>query len=335
MILVNRVKRLWASIEKNNISVDSVFIPNVPDENFYYLTGLEGLFEGCFALVNKGCVSVAVTGLDYENAKKRGVKKPQLIRNRAEKLKLIKESSVDGRVGVVANKLPYAVGKKLEAEGLTPIDVSACLEECRMIKDKDEIKKIRTAVKISKSVFDEIGPVARDEKTLAFAIENHIRSNGCDMAFPTICAADNNSALPHYTGGAAKIKNMALVDFGSRFQGYCADISRCIFRKKDWWFTAAENDVIKAYDKCIEMAGGGNTGIDMQKAAQKILGKRFTHSIGHCIGREVHETSLSGFKEPLRKGMVFTIEPGVYDVKHGGVRLENDFLVTKNGVKEL
>ncbi len=335
MIPVDRVQRLWKIIEKTNINIDSVFVPNVPDENFYYITGLEGLFEGCFATINKGRVNVAVTWLDYESAKKQGVKKPELVKSRAERITLIKESSGSGRIGIIANRLSYSLGKKLEAEGLTLVDVSACLEECRMAKDKDEIKKIRTAVKVSKDAFNKINPATRDEKSMALGLENHMRSNGCDIAFPTICAADKNSALPHYSGGAAKINNMALVDFGARFQGYCADIARCVFRKKDQWFTKAENNVMKAYDKCVEMAGDGNTGIDMQKAAQKILGKRFIHSIGHCIGREVHETSLSGFKEVLKEGMVFTIEPGVYDVKHGGVRFENDFIVTKNGVREL
>ncbi len=335
MIPVNRAGKLWEIIERNNINVDSVFIPNAPDENFYYITGLEGLFEGCFATANKSRVDVAVTRLDYENAKRLGVKRPELIKSRADRIKLIKESSDAGRIGVIANRLSYAVGKKLEAAGLTLVDVSACLEECRMVKDKDEIKKIRTAVKVSKDAFNGIDPAVRDEKTLSLGIENQIRSNGCSMAFPTICAADKNSALPHYAGREAKINSMALVDFGARFKGYCADISRCVFRKKDRWFSEAENNVMKAYDRCVEMAGDGSNGIDMQKAAQKILGKRFIHSIGHCIGREVHETSLSGFKETLKEGMTFTIEPGVYDVKHGGVRFENDFLVTKNGVKEL
>ncbi|MBI1972285.1 MAG: aminopeptidase P family protein [Candidatus Aenigmarchaeota archaeon] len=332
---MNRLKRLWKIIDSKGLGVDTVFLPNAPDENFYYITNLEGLFEGCFAMVGKNRVEVAVSELDYGSAKKQGVKKPRLITKRSEKIEMIKSYANSGKIGVIANRLSYFSGKNLESAGLKPIDVSSSFEECRMIKDKEEIKRIRAAVDVSKDALENSIGKLTDENDLASRIETFIRSKGCNIAFPTICAADKNSALPHHSTGFGKINGMVLVDFGARFEGYCADITRCVFKRKVAWFARAENKVMRAYEKCVDVADGGGTGFEMQRAAQNILGKNFIHSIGHFLGRDVHENSLSNLKKAFRPGMVFTIEPGFYDVKRGGVRFENDFLVTKNGVKEL
>ncbi len=335
MIFLRRLKRLWDIINDKNIKIDSIFLPNVPDENFYYLTGLQGPFEGCFAMLDKNGMEMAVSELDYENAKKQGVKKPKLITKRSEKIEMIKNYAPNGRLGVIANKLPYLTGKRLESFGLKLIDVSQCFEDCRMIKDGDEIKLIKTAINVSKNALEESTGGMAIENDLAVKIETAIRAKGCDIAFPTICAADKNSALPHYTTGFRKISQMVLIDFGARYKGYCADITRCVFKKKNGWFAKTESNVMKAYGKCVAIANDNGTGEDMQKAAQSVLGKGFIHSIGHFLGRDVHENSLSNFKRSFEPGMVFTIEPGFYDVKRGGVRFENDFLMTKNGLKEL
>lgn len=314
--------------------MDAIFLPNTPDENFYYITDLAGPFEGCFAMIDKNKFEVAVSELDYESARKQGIKKPKLITKRSEQIKIIKNYAGSGKIGVVADKLSYASGKRLESLGLKLVDVSSCFEECRLVKDKKEIKRMKTAVDVSRNALENAVSEITNENALASKLDGIIRSKGCSLAFPTICAADKNSALPHHSTGFSKINEMVLVDFGARFKGYCADITRCIFKKRGAWFAQAENKVMKAYGKCVEIADNG-TGFEMQKAAQSILGKGFIHSIGHFLGRDVHEASLSNFKKPFEAGMVFTIEPGLYDVKHGGVRFENDFLVTKNGVKEL
>ncbi|MBI4177587.1 MAG: aminopeptidase P family protein [Candidatus Aenigmarchaeota archaeon] len=332
---MRRLKRLWGIINDKNIKIDSIFLPNAPDENFYYMTGLDGPFEGCFAMLGKNGAEVAVSELDYESAKKQGVKKLKLVTKRSEKIGIIKGYSGSGKIGVVADKLPYSSGKRLESMGLKLIDVSSSFEECRMIKDKNEVRLIKTAVNVSKKALRDSTSNLTNENALAAKIEGSMRSRGCGLAFPTICAADKNSALPHYATGSSKINKMVLVDFGARFKGYCADITRCVFKKRPDWFAKTESKVMKAYDKCVSIAENGGTGFEMQKAAQSTLGKGFIHSIGHFLGRDVHESSLSNFKTPFVPGMVFTIEPGFYDVKRGGVRFENDFLVTKNGVKEL
>ncbi len=335
MIFLKRLKRLWGIINAKGLKVDAVFLPNSPDENFYYMTGLEGPFEGCSAMLVDNGVEIAVSELDYENAKKQGAKNLRLITKRSEKNGMIKNYAPTGAIGVVANKLPYLTGKRLESLGLKLIDVSRCFDKCRMIKDKDETDKIKRAVDVSRSALEKSADDVKIENDLAVKIETLIRAKGCGIAFPTICAADKNSALPHYTTGFGKIKEMVLIDFGARYKGYCADITRCVFKKKNDWFAKTENNVMKAYEKCVSMANNDGTGEEMQKAAQSVLGKGFIHSIGHFLGRDVHENSLSNFKGEFKPGMVFTIEPGLYDVKRGGVRFENDFLVTKNGLKEL
>ncbi len=321
-------------IEKNNVDIDSIFLPNSPDENFGYVTGLEGGFEGCFAIVGRKKTDVFVNELEYGGAKKY-VANPKIVRKRSERLKIIRSAAVDSKLGVVADKLSYIFAKKLEYVGIKLVDVSAAFDECRRIKDNDEIKKIRAAVDITKNALDSVTELPDKENVLAAKIEYEFRKNNCTTAFPTICAADKNSSVPHYFTGSDRIKNMVLIDSGARFKGYCADITRCVFKKKTPWFAMVEEKVAKAHDRCVEIAENGGTGFEMQKAAQEILGQKFVHSIGHFIGRDVHENSLSNFKKPFEPGMVFTIEPGFYDPKHGGIRIENDFLVTKNGIKQL
>ena len=335
MILVDRLSKLWKIIENKNINIESIFLPNFKDENFYYMTGLDGIFEGCFSVLRKKENEVFVPELEYETAKKQGIKKPNLIRTRSNVTELIKIALAGSKtVGVVANKLPYSYGKRLESMDFKLVDISGCFDECRMIKDKDEIEKIRKAVDVTKMALEEIKTIPLTETIMAAKLDGTIRSNNCNFAFPTICAADKNSALPHYSTGTSKIDQMVLVDFGARFDGYCADISRYFFRVKDDWFKKADSMIMNTYDRCLEVAEKGGSGADMQRAAQLALGENFIHSIGHFIGRDVHENSLSNFKEALRPGMTFTIEPGLYDIKHGGLRFENDFVVTKNGIKE-
>ncbi|MBI3413325.1 MAG: aminopeptidase P family protein [Candidatus Aenigmarchaeota archaeon] len=332
---MERLKRLWKIIDSKGLDIDAVFLPNTPDENFYYVTDLEGPFEGCFAMLQKNRAEIIVSELDYEGARKQGIKKPTVITKRSEKIGIIKRYARSGKIGVVADRLSYASGNRLRSNGLKLIDVSSCFEECRMIKDNNEVKRIKTAVGVSKKALDDSVSAITRESDLASRIEAFMRMNGCGIAFPTICAADKNSALPHYSTGFKKIKDMVLADFGARYRGYCADITRCVFKKRSAWFAQAESKVMKTYDKCVAIAENGGTGFEMQKSAQSILGKGFIHSIGHFLGRDVHENSLSNFKKAFEPGMVFTIEPGFYDVNRGGVRFENDFLVTKNGVREL
>ncbi|MFH0890124.1 MAG: Xaa-Pro peptidase family protein [Candidatus Aenigmatarchaeota archaeon] len=330
---MKRLAKLWKIIEKNNADIDSIFLPNSPDENFGYMTGLEGGFEGCFAILRKRKIDVFVNELEYEGAKKY-VANPKIVHKRSERLEIIKNAATGSKIGVVADKLSYASAKRLEYLGIKLVDVSKFFDECRMIKDNDEIKKIDRAVEITKNALETIETLPSNESELAAKIEYEFRKSGCTTAFPTICAADKNSAVPHYSTGFDRINGMVLVDFGARFQGYCADITRCIFKKRTAWFGETEKKVLKAHDKCVDIARNSGTGFEMQKSAQAILGKRFMHSIGHFLGRDVHENSLSNFKKPFEPGMVFTIEPGLYDIRHGGIRIENDFLVTKNGVKE-
>ncbi len=332
---MDRRKKLWKAIGSKGLDIDAVFLPNTPDQNFYYITDLEGPFEGCFAMLGRNNFELIVSELDYQSARKQGIKKPTIITKRSEQIEIIKNYAGSGKVGVIADKLSYSSAKKLESLGLKLTDVSSCFEECRMIKDKEEINRIRTAVDVSKNALENAASEITNENALASKIDGIIRSDGCGLAFPTICAADKNSALPHHSTGFRKINGMVLVDFGAKFRGYCADITRCIFRKKSAWFASTEKNVMKTYEKCVDIANDNGTGSDMQKTAQLILGKGFIHSIGHFLGRDVHESSLSNFKTPFVPGMVFTIEPGSYDIRHGGVRFENDFLVTKNGVKEL
>tara|TARA_B100001013_G_scaffold320382_1_gene229766 strand:- start:58 stop:651 length:594 start_codon:yes stop_codon:yes gene_type:complete len=169
------------------------------------------------------------------------------------------------------------------------------------------------------------------------------------MAFETIVASGPNSALPHAHPTARELSDgdLVILDFGGVLDGYCVDISRSVVvgiadAECRRLYSAVQEAQRAAIDKVIP----GVSAEQIDAAARDVLdsyglGEAFGHSTGHGLGLDVHELPRVGRKqasaEPvvLERGMVFTIEPGVYVPGLGGVRIEDDVLVTASGVELL
>ncbi|HWB14172.1 MAG TPA: Xaa-Pro peptidase family protein [Pirellulales bacterium] len=222
---------------------------------------------------------------------------------------------------------------------------SGLVEGLRQIKDKEEIAAIREAVRIAERSFGVLRATLRPkhtEKELADDLEHQLRLEGAQSSsFPPIVAAGARAALPHArpTGTAIGGEDLLLVDWGASANGYKSDLTRVLVTGRiSPKLERVYGVVLRAQEQAIAAIRPGKTGREIDAIARGVIadagfGKYFGHGLGHGIGLDIHELPrLSGTNErPLEAGMVITVEPGIYLPGWGGVRIEDDVLVTKQG----
>ncbi len=234
-------------------------------------------------------------------------------------------------------------------------DVNNIMGEIRMVKDKYEIKFIKKAIEITKESFIETVPYIRsgeNERTIQAYIECGFKKRFADIAFNTIVASGPNGPVLHYTFNDRKIKSneFVLIDFGAKWNMYCADISRTVpvsgkYSRKMLYFY---KKILNVQKEVMDLVKPGITIKELQdetvKRIKKIVSESkyikgdvfdyYYHNIGHHLGIDVHDLSIR--TKPLEKNMVITIEPGIYISELGiGIRIEDDVLVTDKGYKNL
>lgn len=222
------------------------------------------------------------------------------------------------------------------------------LENLAAVKDKSEIEALRTAVEITDKVFDEVLQLLKigiSEKEIALELAIRYRKYGEGEAFPSIVASGPNSALPHVQPGERKLKlgDFVVVDAAAKYAGYHADMTRTVVIGKA---TEKHHEIYELVKKSQQ------AGIDAVKAgvackavddttraviADAGYGDKFIHSTGHGIGLEIHAyPRLSQQSEEiLKENNVVTIEPGIYLTGWGGVRIEDNIVVKKDGSEVL
>lgn len=253
------------------------------------------------------------------------------------------------KVGVQANRISVVVRKQVaKAFGAKHVkDYDDKLLKQRAVKDTQEIKYIREAVRIQQAAFAEMREILEPgvtELEVAGFLEYRMRSLGADdKGFDTIVAFDGHSSHNHAMPGRQKLKKNSniLVDWGARYNGYVSDMTRVLNMGKPKKHIA---DIYKVVEEAmhagIDAVGPGVTLKEVDDASRNILkkhGHTLGHGLGHGIGLFIHEQpSISqDTKTVLEPGNVITIEPGIYLGEKGGVRLEDDILVTKTGAKNL
>lgn len=341
---VNRIGEVKQKLKKKRL--DSFLVSN--SSNICYLTGFRSLSidrESYFVFSPKR--NILVVPRMYQAEVGSLTKSGFEVVYPAERNTLLHTavSFLKGKVGFETRDLRYGeyefINKKLDS--ITP--TKNLIEDLRILKDKDELRRIKKAVKLTDRVFNEILNHLRVGQT-EFEIAQKIHSlaikyGGEDISFPTIVAFGKGSSMPHYHTAAAKISKgqMLLLDFGVRYQGYCGDLTRMVyFGKPDEKFTKIYRVVQKAQQAAIEAVADGAAAKKTHKAALGVLRKaglekNFLHGVGHGVGMDIHEAPfLSEDSDTiLKERMVITIEPGVYIEGWGGVRIEDVVLVTKNG----
>ncbi len=323
------------------------------DKNFFYFTQIkEGEFENNFLILFKNKKPLLLTSpLEAGSLKEYKNFSIKIFDSEKKLIQLLKKNLKGKKVGVNASIYPVNAFKKLKKNLKKKkfIDVSKALEKCRETKTKKEIKKIKKACAISEKAAKKIPSLLKknkSEKRVALELEALLKKYGAqDLAFPIIVAFGKNAQTPHHVSGNKKLceREIVLVDFGARFQNYCADLTRCfVLGKASKKQKKIYSIVREAQEKAISLAKPGVKAKDLFKAAnaviQKKLKKKMLHSLGHGLGLETHDfpgrmSAKSSFT--LREGMILTIEPGYYSKSFGGIRIEDDVLITKNGCKKL
>lgn len=223
------------------------------------------------------------------------------------------------------------------------------IEDLRAVKDESEIQLIRKSIEINQTVFQAIiGNLSPEtsEKEIAAEIEYQGRRLGADgCSFEPIVAVGANSALAHYRPGDVKIGHgdFTLIDWGLNYQGYASDLTRMVLTAKTPSKLAEIYDVtLAAQQAAIEQIRPGIDAKAVDATAREVIaeagfGDQFNHGLGHGIGLNIHEgPRLSpSFEGILQSGMVVTVEPGIYLPGFGGVRIEDDVLITDDGCEVL
>ncbi|MCR4335978.1 MAG: M24 family metallopeptidase [archaeon] len=181
----------------------------------------------------------------------------------------------------------------------------------------------------------------KTEKDVANFIDKEIKKAGAKNAFPTIVASGSNAVDWHHKPTPKKLrKDFCVIDFGSKFNQYCSDMTRTVFLGKASKTEKRIYNIVKrTQEKCIKKIKEGTSTTVLYLLAKKSLGAYadyFGHGLGHGLSKKIHDKPGIGKKESkLKAGQIITIEPGIYIPRLLGIRIEDDVLVKKNGYKVL
>jgi Xaa-Pro aminopeptidase len=265
-------------------------------------------------------------------------------------LEILQEQGIK-RLGFEQSDVSYGAflnfQKDLSGIGLVPTD--KLVEDLRMIKDASEIQIMQEAADLADATFSHILTKLKpgvSELEISLEIEMFIRSHGgTSTSFDTIVASGERSALPHGRASERLLQANEFVkmDFGAYYKGYCSDITRTVVLGKP---TDKHREiyhiVLEAQLNCLDHLKPGMTGSQGDALARDVIarygyGDHFGHGTGHSLGLEIHESPrLSKLDDSILKpGMVVTVEPGIYLPGFGGVRIEDDVVLTDTGIKIL
>lgn len=354
--IAKRLERIF-----DNCNVDAIVLTNttVKDSFFTYLTGLyESAFESSILIAERKRATLITTVLEYDVAKRICPKEVNVVaaQLREKTFEMLVKRIKGKTIGINGSFLSYNLYKRIKEECRPKrlVDVSHALTFARQIKDKEEIELMRKANRIAKRAFANIKKYFKEGMTeidLAQIFEELMRKYGAEKpSFPTIVCFGQNAAVPHHVPGHSKLtkNSFVLIDAGALYNGYCSDVTRTyIFKpekKSDKYKRMIDmyNVVVKAqalalgyikpgikcevsYDKTREFINTTRNGLYKGK---------FIHGLGHQIGIDVHDVGPNltlNSKGKIQENMVFSDEPGIYIEGFGGVRIEDDVVVTKNG----
>jgi Xaa-Pro aminopeptidase len=330
-----RVERLGVTLEEPLLVTNPV--------NVVYLAGFSSsnaalLVEPdrvrLFADFRYADAAAAVAGVEFEETA-RG-----LLKDLAQRL--------SGRVGFEADHVPYAGWRTLGSGSVEPVPRSGLVESLRAVKEKGELDAIRRACAITDRVFERLAKErfsGRAERDIAWTLEQLFHDEGGRGGFEAVVASGPNAARPHARASDRTIGTgeTVVIDTGCVVDGYTSDYTRT-------FATGPLDDVLKeAYAVCLQAQeaalagmGPGLSGVAADALARDVVDATrfeglFGHGLGHGLGLEVHEAPRMSTEsaDTLAPGNVVTVEPGIYIPGRGGIRIEDDVLVTEDGIENL
>src|SRR3989344_2669731 len=368
---IEKIRNLLTEGKSDGILISSV-------ANIVYLTGYSGFSieeREAYLVVTKDSQYIITDGRYSETIKKEVKDFSLEIRSSKNSLEdifknIVRENQIKS-LGVEEDDLRVKEYKALGKVFQKLVGVS--INPHRAIKTLEEINFIEEACKLGDKIFSYILKkikVGMSEKEVAWEMEQFIKSQGATLSFPTIVAFSENSSVPHHQTGNKKLEEkngqFILLDFGTKINNYCSDMTRTIFwGKPDSKKEKIYKTVKEAQEKAVEYINQqishsvrndkDSAQVDIKSNTSEVLllarevdkmardyivyqgYASIPHSLGHGIGLQVHEHPFlsSKSKETLEEGMVFSIEPGIYIEGFGGVRIEDLYVIEKNGLRQL
>lgn len=345
----DRLHRLRLSL--SSLGADAILVSSLP--NIRYLCGFTGS-SGLLLIESSGGAFFTDSRYTFQAHEEVAgarihIAKQGLLRAAGEALR---RKRGHRRVAFSPSSLTVAQKQSLEAatgKGMRWVPDQSVVEKLRCVKDASELASMQEAADIISRVFEAVLPLIRpgiSELGLAAEIEHEMKRRGASGAsFETIVASGVRSAWPHARPSSNLLKKDELVvlDQGAILRGYCSDMTRTVFLGK------APGRIRKLYKAVLDAQQAAKAAVrpgvkagDVDRAARAVLrqaglARYFTHSTGHGLGLEVHEMPRLGRGDEfvLQEGMVVTVEPGVYVEGLGGVRIEDDVVVTAQGALDL
>src|SRR5579859_76455 len=359
----DRVRRI---LELVSPKADALLIANSTDPHldgsfFYAFDVPGGLFEGSVAVgLPDGKLHVLSSPLEEESAVQAAKRDPAVdihVATPATKEGILREvlkghAKADATFAVNFHEITHEAFLALQKTFPEAkwVDATAAIRKARGVKDAGEIERIQEAARIGSTVAREIPSMltaGMTEIALAAQMEYRMMQLGASgRSFATIVGFGANSAEPHYAPQKVKLApgQSIVCDFGAYYHRYACDITRSFhFGPRDDELKRVHETVYAAQQAALAVLGPGVAGQDVHAAAQKVVDAspwkgRFTHGLGHALGLAVHDAGVGlypGAEDKLEPGMVVTVEPGIYLPGHGGVRIEDDVVITKDGYKFL
>ena len=343
----NRIKKVKDII--NEAEFDSLLIDS--DVNRFYLTNFTGsagrvLFtpENEYFITDFRYTEQAANQTD-------GFKIVELNKDVVESINDILQRDGTEKLGFEAKTVNYYQYGKYDEKfkDIELISTEDLIKDVRMIKEENEIEMIKKAIEISDKAYEHILDfieVGMTEKEVALELEIFQKKlGGSKNAFDFIVASGKRSSMPHGVASDKVINENELItlDFGTFYKGYCSDMTRTfVLGKANKKQKEIYNKVLEAQLAVIDKIKAGMSGVEADKIARDIIedagyGDNFGHGLGHGIGVEVHEGPNVSYKseDDLKENSIVTDEPGIYIKDWGGVRIEDDLLITKDGCEVL
>jgi Xaa-Pro aminopeptidase len=256
--------------------------------------------------------------------------------------------NLSGRFGFEANVLAWSSAEQLRHGGIELVPREGIVERLRAVKDEGELEKFRRACAITDRMFErlvsEVGFVGRPERDVAWDITRLYHEEGAEAeTFEAIVGSGPMGARPHARAGDRVIESgeLVVIDTGCLVGGYTSDYTRTLATGE------LNGDMREAYDvvRAAQQAGlqairAGVSGVDADAAARGVIedspfAGTFGHGLGHGLGLDVHESPRLSTEssDTLAAGNVVTVEPGVYLAGRFGIRIEDDVIVTGDGIE--
>ncbi len=333
--MTNRIDRLRSGLEQPLLVTDPT--------NVRYLCGFQS--SNCALFVEQDRVRLFTDFRYFEAARAvDGVEAVMTKRN------LIRElaDSLSGRVGF-ERVLQYGLYEVLRDGGLDLVPTSGAVEKLRAVKDESELEQIRKACRITDRVFErltEVPFVGRTEREVSWDLSQLFHEEGGEgLAFESIVGAGPTGARPHARAGDRTIGagELVVIDAGTTINGYASDYTRTFATGKlDGEAQDAYETVLRAQQAALGGIHAGVSGVDADALARSVIDESpfsgtLGHGLGHGLGLDVHEAPRLSTESPdvLQPGNVVTVEPGVYLEGRFGIRIEDDVVVTADGIENL